>query len=233
MRVGDGSKNNTSLGWYSFLSTVFVFNILSIYLNYVYAPPEATLGDLYRVFYIHVPAAWVSYLAFGVTLVGSLMFLYTGSYDWDMLADASARLGVVFCGLALILGSIWAGSAWGIYWNWDPRETTTLILWLIYVAYLSFRMAVEDREKQARLSAVVGVVAFMTVPLSYASIHLWSTLHPMVIRRTGLLLSGSMVITLLVALVGVTLIYILLLKITLDLFRIQEKIETIKYGGEI
>ncbi|WP_309491930.1 cytochrome c biogenesis protein [Candidatus Hecatella orcuttiae] len=227
------SERRQALWRYGFLPLVFIFNALSIYLTYFYAPPEATLGELYRVFYLHVPAAWVSYLAFGVTFVGSLMFLRTGRSGWDLCADASARLGVVFCGLALILGSLWAGSAWGVYWHWDPRETTTLILWLVYVAYLSFRLAVEDREKRARLSAVLGIVAFITVPLSYLSVHLWFTLHPVVIKPTGLLITGSMVATLMVALAAVTLIYVLLFRITLDLLRMEERTEAVKYGKEV
>lgn len=227
------SEHSQTLWHYGFLPIVLAFNVLSIYLIYFYAPPESTLGDLYRIFYIHVPAAWVAYLSFGVTLVGSVMFLRTGRSGWDMCAAASARLGVVFCGIALILGSIWAGSAWGTYWNWDPRETTTLILWLIYVSYLSFRMAVEDKEKRARLSAVLGIVAFITVPLSYASVRLWFTLHPMVIRTTGLHITVPMFITLMFSLVAVTLIYIVLLKITLALARIEERIAAIRYGGEV
>lgn len=219
---------------YGILITIFLVNLASIYLTFFYAPPEATLGDAYRVFYLHVPSAWVSYLAFGITLLGSVMFLLKKGYKWDMVAEASSKLGLAFCGVALLSGSIWAKMAWGSYWNWDPRETTTLILLLTYVAYLSFRMAIDDRERRARLSSVLGVLGFISVPLSYASVEM-ITLHPGGGPPLSKLhLTLPMVSTLIFALVSVTAIYFLLLKLTLDLMKIEERLAVIRYeGGEI
>ena len=214
---------------YGILITIFVLNLVSLFLTFVYAPPEATLGDGYRIFYLHVPAAWVSYLAFGVTLLGSLKFLISKSYKWDMIADASAKLGVTFCGVATLLGSIWANIAWGTYWNWDARETTTLILLLTYIVYLSFRMAIDDKEKRARLSSVLGVLGFICVPLSYASVQL-VTLHPGGgIPLSKLHLTSPMLFTLMFALVSVTTIYFFLLKLTSDLMNIEERLRIIRY----
>ncbi len=219
---------------YGSLITVFPANLASIYLIFLYAPPEATLGDGYRIFYLHVPSAWVSYLAFGVTLLGSIMFLLRKGYKWDMIAEASSKLGITFCVVALLLGSIWAKMAWGSYWNWDPRETTTLVLLLTYVAYLSFRMAIDDREKRARLGSVLGVLGFITVPLSYASVEM-VTLHPgggLPLSRLNL--TFPMVSTLIFVLVSVTMMYFLLLKLTFDLMKIEEELTVIRYeGGEI
>jgi len=214
--------------------TIFLANLASLYLIFVYAPPEATLGDAYRIFYLHVPSAWVSYLAFGVTLLGSVMFLLKKGYKWDMVAEASSKLGITFCAVALLSGSMWAKMAWGSYWNWDPRETTTLILVLTYVAYLSFRMAIDDREKRARLSSVLGVLGFISVPLSYVSVEM-VTLHPgggAPLSKLNLTL--PMVSTLIFALVSVTAIYFYLLKLTFDLMKIEEKLAVVRYErGEI
>lgn len=223
--------NDHQLRKYGILIPIFIVNLVSIYLTFVYAPPEATLGDAYRVFYFHVPSAWVSYLAFGVTLLGSIMFLVKKSYKWDMVAEASSKLGITFCSVALLSGSIWANLTWGSYWNWDPRETTTLILLLTYIAYLSFRMAIDDREKKARLSSVLGVLGFISVPLSYVSVQLM-TLHPGGgAPLSKLNLTSPMMITLMVALLGVTLIYLLLLKRTYDLMEMEDKLSEMRYQG--
>lgn len=215
------------------LTLIFLINISSIYLTFLYAPPEATLGDAYRVFYLHVPSAWVSYLAFGVTLIGSIMFLYKKSFHWDLIAEASSKLGITFCLVALLSGSIWANMAWGSYWNWDPRETTTLILLLTYIAYLSFRMAIDEKERKARLSSVLGVLGFISVPLSYASVEL-ITLHPgggAPLSRLNLNL--PMMTTLFLALIGVTMIYVYLLRLTVHLLKMEERVTVMLYGGEI
>lgn len=223
--------NNHQLRKYGILIPIFIVNLVSIYLTFVYAPPEATLGDAYRVFYFHVPSAWVSYLAFGVTLLGSIMFLVKKSYKWDMVAEASSKLGITFCSVALLSGSIWANLTWGSYWNWDPRETTTLILLLTYIAYLSFRMAIDDREKKARLSSVLGVLGFISVPLSYVSVQLM-TLHPGGgAPLSKLNLTSPMMMTLMVALLGVTLIYLSLLKRTYDLMKMEDGLSEMRYQG--
>ncbi len=216
---------------YAVLSSIFAVNLVSIVMTFLYAPPEATLGDAYRVFYLHVPSAWVSYLAFGVTLVGSVMFLIKKSYKGDMVAEASSKLGITFNLVALLSGSIWANMAWGSYWNWDPRETTTLILLLTYIAYLSFRMAIDDREKKARLSSVLGVLGFISVPLSYVSVEL-ITLHPGGGPPLSQLhLTLPMMTTLMIALLGVTLIYTFLLNRTFELMKIEERLSEIRYSG--
>lgn len=214
---------------YVFFAIVLISNLISSYMIFYYAPSEAGSGNLYKIFYFHVPTAWVSYLAFGVTMLGSIMFLLKRSYRWDLIAAASAQLGIIFCGIALVLGAIWAGVAWKSYWNWDPRETTTLILWIMYMAYLSFRASIQDLEKRANLSAVVGILAFICVPLSYLSIKLWFSVHSFVIQPSKIGLTTSMLQTLLVALFAVVLIYLLLLKITLNVWEIEEKVMILKH----
>lgn len=222
---------STPLLKYVALVTIFAINMISLYLTFIVAPPEATLGDSYRIFYLHVPAAWVSYLAFGVTLIGSVRFLIKRDYKWDNLAEASAKLGITFVLVALLLGSIWANVAWGTYWNWDPRETTTLILLITYIAYLTFRMAVEEKERRARLSSVLGVLGFISVPLSYASVEL-ITLHPGGgAPLSQLNLNMTMISTLLVALLSLTLVYFFLLGITNTAMKLEERVNTLRYRG--
>lgn len=220
------------LGSRHVIVAIFLTNLVSAYLIFMYAPVEATFGDGYRIFFFHVPSAWASYLAFGVTLFGSIMFLLRKKYYWDTVAEASSKLGITFCGVALISGSIWANMAWGSYWNWDPRETTTLILLLTYIAYLSFRMALDDREKQAKLSAVLGILGFIAVPLSYASVEV-VTLHPGGgAPLSQLQLNASMVFTLFFSLVSITALYFLLLKLTIDFMKLKERVTALKYERE-
>lgn len=213
---------------YIFYTIVLIIGLILPYMVFYYAPIESKTGDLYRIFYLHVSTAWISYFAFGVTMIGSILYLLRKKYLWDSIAAISAQLGVIFCSTTLIIGSIWAGVAWGIHWNWDPRETTTLILWILYVAYLSFRMSIHDQEKRARISAVLGILAFISIPLSYFSVKLWFSIHALVIQPGKIGLTTHMIHTLIVAMAANLLIYFVLLKLTLDVFNLEEKILILK-----
>lgn len=135
-------------------------------------------GQLQRIFYVHVPSAWVAYLAFGITFISSIAYLRTGARGWDLLAHSAAEIGVVFCTLVLITGPIWARPVWGTWWQWDARLTSTLILWLTYAGYLLLRSLASDRARIGRPAAVVGIVGFLNVPLVHFSVYWWRTLHP-------------------------------------------------------
>jgi len=191
----------------------------------VYGPNGEVLGDYYRIFYFHVPLAWVAYLAFFVVFISSIKYLQNGGQKWDIFALSSAEIGVIFCGLVLVTGMIWAKSTWGVYWIWDPRLTTSLVLWLLYAAYLMVRSAIHEPERRARLSAVFGVIAFIGVPLSYFSIHLWSTIHPELVKSGGI--KGDFIIsTLMVNLVAFTLLYTSLLLTRIDVEQMSEKLQS-------
>ena len=144
--------------------------VVGLYTALIWAPVELTLGESYRVFYLHVPVAWVAYLALGLSLIGSIAYLRTRNTKFDLLAEVTAVLGVLFASLTLVLGSIWANVAWGTYWNWDPRETTTLVLWISYAGYLALRSSIENVGKRAVIPAIYNIFAFSTVPLSYISV---------------------------------------------------------------
>ena len=140
---------------------------------------EASMGgQLQRIFYFHVPAAWAAYLAFGIVFLGSVAYLRTDARRWDLLAHSAAELGVVFTSLVLITGPIWAHPVWGTWWQWDARLTSTLVMWLTYVGYLMLRGLSADPSKTGRLAAVVGIIGFVNVPIVHFSVQWWRTLHP-------------------------------------------------------
>ncbi|MCL4435876.1 MAG: cytochrome c biogenesis protein CcsA [Thaumarchaeota archaeon] len=202
--------------------------VVGLYTALIWAPVELTLGESYRVFYLHVPAAWVSYLALGLSLIGSIAYLKTRKTKFDLLAEVTAVLGVLFASLTLVLGSIWANVAWGTYWNWDPRETTTLVLWISYAGYLALRTSIENVGKRAVIPAIYNIFAFSTVPLSYISVVYWQTLHPRIIDTSqGLKLSitPEMVTTLMVNLLAATLLFIYLVNVLYKLRRSERILE--------
>ncbi len=141
------------------------------------SPAEAGMGHLQKIMYVHVPAAWSAFIAFGVVFVMSLLYLARRRESDDLLAASAAEVGVVLTGLTLALGSIWGRPTWGIWWTWDPRLTSTAVLFVIFVGYLSLRSFVEDPGQRARWSAAVGILGFLNVPIVYLSVRWWRTLH--------------------------------------------------------
>lgn len=184
-----------------------------LYLGLAWAPAEATQGEVYRVLYIHVPSAWAAFASFSVTFVASLLYLRRREPRWDMLALSGAELGLLFTTAVLLTGSIWARFAWGTWWTWDPRLTTTLVLWFLYAGYLVLREAIDDPERRARLAAVLGIVAFLDVPVVYVSIRIWRTIHPVVFQPGEERLDPAMAAVLLVNGVAFLLLFAWLLQI--------------------
>jgi heme exporter protein C len=146
---------------------------------------EREMGEVQRIFYFHVPSAIISFLAFLVVCIASILFLATGRKRWDILAHSSAEIGVLLCTLVLVSGPIWAKPVWGVWWTWEVRLTTTLILWLVYVAYLMVRSYTENPDQGARFAAVLGIVGFLDVPIIWFSVRLYRGLHPTVLRVQG------------------------------------------------
>ena len=181
--IANPGPGQTRAGWWrspaNWLLTVGeVLMAVNLYLIFAVAPTEAVMGDVQRIFYIHVPMAIMSFLAFAVVFVASIVYLANRSEKWDRVAHAAAEVGLVFVSLALITGIIWARPVWGVWWTWDPRLTTTLILWLIYAAYLMIRSYAPNRARGAVYGAVVGIVGFVDVPIVYFSVNWWRSLHP-------------------------------------------------------
>lgn len=144
-----------------------------------FSPPDAQMGEVQKLMYVHVPGAWNAFLCFFVVFVSSLFYLLRQKIFWDQLAESAAEVGVMLTGLTLALGSLWGRPTWGIWWTWDARLTTTAILFFLYVGYLAVRSFVRDGRTRARLSAPLGVLIFLNVPIVYFSVKWWRTLHQM------------------------------------------------------
>jgi heme exporter protein C len=170
------------------------------------------MGDVQRIMYVHVPTAWVAFLAFFVVFASSLVYLWKRLPEADRLAYASAEIGTLFTALTLIAGSIWGKPTWGVWWTWDARLTTTAILFVIYVGYLMLRSFVEEPDRRARLAALVGIVGFIDVPITYMSVLWFRTLHqPPSIQRGGVAMPDTMLFTLLFNVGAFTLVYLFFL----------------------
>ena len=193
-------------------TTVASLAVTSVFALWV-TPPRPDQGfDAVRLLYLHAPTAWIAYLAFGVTALASLLWLIprTRNTTWDLLAGASAEVGVVFTGLTLVLGSLWGRPTWGTWWEWDARLTTTAILFFLYLGYLALRRTGATADERGKRSAIAALIAFADVPVSYLSVTWWQTLHQqgtVFNERLSVKIDGSMAFTLVAAVVSITLLY--------------------------
>jgi heme exporter protein C len=150
---------------------------VALWAGLVVAPEDALMGPVQRVMYVHVPAAWSGFLAFFTVFAASVGYLIWRDERLDHLAHAAAEAGVVFMGLAIVLGAVWGKPTWGVWWTWDPRLTSAAVLEAIYLGYLAMRAFVDDPDRRARLCAAIGVIGFLDVPIVYMSVLWWRTLH--------------------------------------------------------
>ncbi|TMC75707.1 MAG: cytochrome C biogenesis protein [Chloroflexi bacterium] len=195
-----------------------------------WAPTDAVQGDVYRILYVHVPLAWLAYLAFVIVFLASVGWLWTKRPVFDAIAVASAEIGVLFTGLFLVAGSFWAKPTWGVWWTWEPRLVTTAIMFIMYVGYLLLRGLSTDFSRRATRAAVFGIIAVIDVPIVHLSVLWANSLHqlPTVLRAAGApALDASMLLTLMVSLGAYTLIYAYLMtaRVSLELGR-QERLWT-------
>lgn len=202
--------------------------ITALIMVFVYAPVEVTMGIVQKIFYFHVAAAWVGFMAFFVVFLMGILYLKTKNKKWDMIASVSAEIGVVFTTIVLITGPIWARSAWNTWWTWEPRLTTTLILWFIYMGYLFIRSMIQSDKKRVYAS-VYGIIGFVDVPIVFFSIRWWSTyLHPVVIKTDDPGMSPPMLYTLITSVIAFTFLYFLLLKLGWDIEVLRERLKKLK-----
>jgi heme exporter protein C len=166
-----------TFNWFGIIAVVAVISAQA--LGVMTSPPDRDMGHLQKILYVHVPSAWNAFMAFFVVAIASLMYLWKGQEKHDLLAASAAEVGTLFTGLTLALGSIWGRSTWGVWWTWDPRLTSTAILFLVFVGYLSLRSFVEDADRRAQWSAAVGILGALNVPIVYMSVKWWRTLHQM------------------------------------------------------
>ncbi len=210
-----------------FIITVLLIAVSILAIVY-YAPIEHTMGIVQKIFYYHVASAWIGFLAFAVVFVMSILFLWKKNIQYDIWAHCSAEIGVLFTSLVLVTGPFWAKPVWNTWWTWDPRLTTTLILWLIYIGYLLLRQMIDSPEKAARISAVFGIIGFVDVPIVYMSIRWWRTLHPehvMIMGGEGSGLHPKIFQVLMLSLLTFTFLFLTLLISRVQLEKTKHEVE--------
>ena len=201
----------------------FVSIMIAIPMAFLYAPEDAVQGPAQRIFYFHVPIAWIGMLAFVVMTIASIGYLWKRDERWDWAARASAEIGTVFITLTLITGSIWGRTTWGTWWSWDPKLTASLILWFMYIGYLMVRSYMGRTPASANAGAVLAIIGVFDVPIIYEAVNLWRGIHPSAEVGVAGALPPSVVTTLMVSLVGFTLLYAFLM---LQLYQFQ-KLQTL------
>ena len=212
------------------ITAILIF--VSLYLVFGYAQIESTMLEVQKIFYYHVSAALTVYLAFGINCLFSIKYLIQRKSNDDLLAAAAAEIGLIFCTIVLLSGPIWARYAWNTWWNWEPRLTSTLVLWLMYIGYFILRSALEA-DKQKLYSAVLGVIAFVDVPIVHFATKFWkSEAHPE--RGAKFDIAPSMLYTFLVVLTACIILFTLLLIVRYRMQITQARYEMIqqKHLGE-
>jgi heme exporter protein C len=226
--------------WVMGIGAVLAF-VAALGMVFFYAPREATMGDIQRIFYFHVASAWIGFFGFFVTFGASILYLatssahVTGGRRWDILGLSSAEVGLGFITMTVVTGSLWAKPVWGTYWTWEPRLTISAVQWLLYVAYVMLRGSTPNEARVARFAAVYGIVAFVTVPLSWFAIRWWRTIHPQILVGGEMALTPRMLHTLFASLAAFTLAYVALLRQRMAVEWAHDRwmatLETLKGGG--
>ena len=208
----------------------FVSTLVLIYLIFMWVPTERTLGISQRIFYVHVPIGWVGMVSIVVVGVASVVHLITRNNFWDAIAYSAAELGIIFATLILLTGAIWAKPAWGVCWTWDPKLTTTLILWFIYVGYLMVRTFSQGPTGRMYASAV-ALLGAIDAPIIYLASVWWRSAHPPLnigpLAEQEMSLDSRMLITLFVAIVTFTVFYIYLMVERFNFRRVEDKLDEV------
>jgi len=187
--------------------------LLSVYITFFITPVERVMGIVQKVFYLHLPLAFMAFFSYFVAFVCGILYLAKKDIKWDVIGSSAVEIGVVLTTLVLITGSLWARPIWNTWWTWDPRLTTSLILWLIYAAYLILRMSVEQEDRRATFCAVMAIVGFIDVPIVFLSARLWRTIHPVVIKSRSIDIEPAMLTALAVSMAAFFLFWIVLLRV--------------------
>lgn len=215
---------------YTTVIVTVIMTVVSLYLIFIWSAVERIMGPVQKIFYFHVASAWNAFFAFFVVFIFSVLYLIKKKRTYDIIAGISAEVGVVFTAIVLITGPIWARSAWNTWWVWEPRLTTTLILFFMYIAYIVIRQLSMEWQKKARLTSVFGIVSFINVPIVYMSIQWWgSQLHPQVMKNSSSgALDPTMSITLIFTVLTFTLLYFSILQQGLYVEKLRVKVNQLK-----
>ncbi len=204
---------------------------ISTYLALVFAPTEAVMGDVQRVFYFHIGTAWVGLVGFVLAAGTGIAYLVTKDMKWDRLEVAAVEVSTIFFFITIVLGSIWARPAWNTWWTWDPRLTTAAVTELIYIAFFMLRQGIEDPERRARFGAVYAILGGLSAPITFMVIRLFRTIHPIVVgsgQGEKLPLTSDMRVAFFFALFAFTVIFIDLMWHRIRLGSLEEKVEQLK-----
>ncbi len=208
--------------------------VIATGMVFFYAPTEAVMGDVQRVFYFHVAAGWVGMLSFFAAAAAGIAYLRSGDHKWDIVGLSAVEIGIAFIFINIVTGSIWARPIWNTWWTWDPRLTTATIMELIYAAYMMLRSGIEDPDRRARFGAVYAIVGVLSVPLTFFSARLFRTIHPVVIGGSDPSAQGSfdmtskMLQTFMFSLLTFSFIFADLLWHRIRLGRLSDKVEQLK-----
>jgi heme exporter protein C len=203
--------------------------IVNLYMIFIFAPNEATMGVIQRIFYFHLPAGLLSYASAYLLGFGSIMYLVKHDLKWDRLASGSGEMGVLCTSLSIMSGALWAKPVWGIYWTWDARLTLQFLLALIFLSYLMLRAYLPEREKRAALGAVFGVLAMVDVPFNYLSIRWWRTQHPQPVIMGGGL-DWDMWKVMIVSFLTFAVLYSYLLGRRMAIAKVEEDVEYLEHA---
>jgi heme exporter protein C len=208
--------------------------LIATWMVFFYAPMEAVMGQVQRVFYFHVAAGWVGMLSFLTAAIAGVAYLRTGARKWDIIELSSVEIGIVFSFINVVTGAIWARPIWNTWWTWDPRLTTATIMLLIYAAYLMLRAGIDDPNRRARFGAVYAIVGFLSVPLTFFSARLFRTIHPVVIGTNQPGAEGAfdmtplMLQTFLFGLLTFSFIFVVLLWHRVRIGKLADEVEQLK-----
>ncbi|MDZ7292607.1 MAG: cytochrome c biogenesis protein CcsA [candidate division KSB1 bacterium] len=213
-----------------FVYVTALLMIVNLYNIFIFVPNEASMGIVQRIFYFHVPSAFIAFIAFAVTFVYSILFLAKRKIWHDRVAYCSAEVGIIFTTIVLLTGPLWARPVWNTWWSWDPRLTSTLILWFIYVGYMMLRSYTGEEQRGARFAAVFAIIGFIDVPIVYLANRLWRTLHPapVILGGSGSGLHPKMLYALLFSFVTFLGLYLFLLFYRLRLERSRLELNELK-----
>jgi len=210
------------------LPIAMVMMLAAIWMVFAYVPDERVMGPVQRIFYFHVPAAIITFFSVFVLLAGSIGYLWTRHTAWDQVSRAATEIGLLFCTIVLITGPIWAKPAWGTWWTWEARLTTTLVLWLLLAACMMVRAYADNRDLGARLASVLGIIAALDVPIIYKAVDWWRGQHPVVFKageKTPL--EPRMLRTFLFCMATFFVFYGLLLAIRVAIVRLEDRCQAL------
>ena len=208
------------------LAVTAVAMAVAIWMVFLYAPDEKVMGAVQRIFYFHVPSALVTFLSTFVLLASSIGYLWTREPAWDRVSKAATEIGLVFCTIVLVTGPIWAKPAWGVWWTWEARLTTTLVLWLLLAAAILVRRHADDREVGARLASVFGIIAALDVPIIYKAVDWWRGQHPVVFEAGKKApLHPKMLQTFLTCMAVFFVLYVLLMVLRVAVANVEDRMQ--------